>query len=265
VSRYHFISGLPRSGSTLLVSVLNQNPRFFAEITNPLCDFVREVVTTCTSLDPSFNSICPPERLKSSIEGLFAGYYASKKDKEVFFNTNRAWTAFPEYLFELNSNFKIVACVRSFADVLNSFEKLYKKRGLTEALPLYGHNKDNVRNVYARTEFLAGSATTRFCYTALREMYYGQYKDKHLMLVEYNDLVLNPKSTLRKIYDFVEEPYFEHDFNKVEFSFDEYDRALKLKGLHDVGASIKPRDEKIVLPPDLYNTYKDWNFWRPVL
>lgn len=260
--RYNFISGLPRSGSTLLVSILNQNPRFFAEITNPLCDFVREVVSACSSSDPSFASICPSERLNSSLQGMFKGYYAHKSDKEVIFNTNRAWTAFPEYLHELNPNFKVIACVRSFEDVLNSFEKLYKKRGLTEALPLYGNNKDNVRNVYARTEFLANLSSVRYCYTALREMYYGQYKDKHLILVEYSDLVLNPEDTLRKVYDFVGEPYYPHDFKNVGFSFEAYDKALKLRSLHDVRPLVEFEAEKIVLPPDLYNIYRDWNFWR---
>lgn len=264
MSRYHFISGLPRSGSTLLVSVLNQNPRFFAEITNPLCDFVKEVVGTHAAY-PSFSATCSQERLKSTVNGLFQGYYANKENKEVFFNTNRAWTAYPEYLHELNSNFKIIACVRSFADVLNSFEKLYKKRGLTETLSLYGNNKENTKNVYSRTEFLANLSSVRFSYTALREMYYGQYKDKHLMLVEYKDLVLNPENTLKKIYEFIEEPYFQHDFENVGFSFEEYDKSLKLRGLHDVYPSIKPQDEKIVLPPDLYSIYKDWNFWRDFL
>ncbi len=33
----HFIAGLPRSGSTLLVALLRQNPRFAARISSPLC------------------------------------------------------------------------------------------------------------------------------------------------------------------------------------------------------------------------------------
>src|ERR1019366_3139114 len=33
----HFISGLPRSGSTLLAAILRQNPRFHAAMTSPVC------------------------------------------------------------------------------------------------------------------------------------------------------------------------------------------------------------------------------------
>jgi hypothetical protein len=32
----HFISGLPRSGSTLLAAILRQNPRFHAAMTSPV-------------------------------------------------------------------------------------------------------------------------------------------------------------------------------------------------------------------------------------
>jgi sulfotransferase len=32
----HFISGLPRSGSTLLAALLRQNPRFHAGMTSPV-------------------------------------------------------------------------------------------------------------------------------------------------------------------------------------------------------------------------------------
>jgi len=33
---FHFISGLPRSGSTLLSAILRQNPRFYAGMTSPV-------------------------------------------------------------------------------------------------------------------------------------------------------------------------------------------------------------------------------------
>ena len=32
--KYYFISGLPRFGFTLLISILNQNPKFYAEISS---------------------------------------------------------------------------------------------------------------------------------------------------------------------------------------------------------------------------------------
>ena len=47
--RFHFISGLPRSGSTLLAAILNQNPRFHAGMTSPLADIMGAVMAEASS------------------------------------------------------------------------------------------------------------------------------------------------------------------------------------------------------------------------
>ena len=36
MKQYYFISGLPRSGSTLLSGILKQNPHFYADIASPV-------------------------------------------------------------------------------------------------------------------------------------------------------------------------------------------------------------------------------------
>ncbi|MBD1887522.1 sulfotransferase [Microcoleus vaginatus] len=41
----HFISGLPRSGSTLLAAILRQNPRFHASMTSPVGGLVEPLKT----------------------------------------------------------------------------------------------------------------------------------------------------------------------------------------------------------------------------
>ena len=38
--KLHFISGLPRSGSTLLAGILRQNPAFHAAMTGPVAGLV---------------------------------------------------------------------------------------------------------------------------------------------------------------------------------------------------------------------------------
>lgn len=37
---FHFISGLPRSGSTLMEAILRQNPRFSAGMSNPVANLI---------------------------------------------------------------------------------------------------------------------------------------------------------------------------------------------------------------------------------
>ncbi len=87
---YHFITGLPRSGSTLLSSILKQNPRFHASITDPLANLVKGVIEHSHD-SPGMKSEVPVSRRKNMVKYLFDGYYADV-DKPVIFNTNRAWT-----------------------------------------------------------------------------------------------------------------------------------------------------------------------------
>jgi len=46
---YYFISGLPRSGSTLLSAILRQNPEFYADIASPVASPVEAL--TGSSID----------------------------------------------------------------------------------------------------------------------------------------------------------------------------------------------------------------------
>ncbi|MHB1280825.1 MAG: hypothetical protein ACYCYL_06275 [Acidithiobacillus sp.] len=43
--RYHFIFGLSRAGSMLLVTILNQNPRFSVGMTGPLTGLFNTLLT----------------------------------------------------------------------------------------------------------------------------------------------------------------------------------------------------------------------------
>ena len=89
--RFHFISGLPRSGSTLLSGILLQNPRFHAGMTSP-------VGTLCTavlgqvSAGSEFGAVVGRDKRKALLRGLFDADYADV-DRQVVFDTNHAWSA----------------------------------------------------------------------------------------------------------------------------------------------------------------------------
>lgn len=258
---YHFISGLPRSGSTLLTAIFNQNPDFHSNITDQLYSCVNALVN-------SFYQVGVPNDIKEDnakkmLLGLFEGFY-SDVNKKVIFNTNRVWTRNVEYLHKINPDFKIVCTVRSFNEILNSFEKLYKNRRLTDPTNtmIYGGTSKNLINVWQRTEVLGEfGGLARHSYDALREAYYGPYRD-HLLLIEYTDLVRDTEKSVRKIYDFIEQPYYKHDYENLSFSNEEYDSLLQAPGLHRIRNKIEYKESEIVIPPELWNQYSGWEFWK---
>lgn len=85
---------------------------------------------------------------------------------------------------------------------------------------------------------------------------------KQLCFIEYDTLVNNPLSTLQQIYQFLGEPWFNHDFNNVEASYDEFDEQAKIIGLHTVRKKVENRQRKSTLPDDLWNQYAQTSFWK---
>lgn len=257
--KYHFISGLPRAGSTALTSILNQNPKFHSNLTDNLIPYMVKILEY--NEDPPIRSSLTENQIKNTIIGMFDGFY-KEIDKEVIFNCSRGATKYVEYLYRLNSNFKIICCVREIRSILNSFEKINKRKTLREppvsAGPYNPEMSDSVRN---RTEYLANGGIVGRSYEALREAYYGIYKH-HLLLVEYNDLTQNPTETMKRIYDFIEEPMFDHDFDNIEYSNVLYDDASLLPNLHTVRKQLSFSPEEIALPPDLWEKYSNIEFWR---
>ena len=54
-------------------------------------------------------------------------------------------------------------------------------------------------------------------YWNLRRTYLSKYKDC-LLLIDYDKLISDPEDNLKKIYKFINEPYFKHNFNNIKKS-----------------------------------------------
>ncbi|MEO1471339.1 MAG: hypothetical protein AAFV86_20040, partial [Pseudomonadota bacterium] len=89
--RFHFISGLPRAGSTLTAAVLRQNPRFHAGMSSPVASLFEGLVAQVSAGSELAPMVDGDQRARL-LRGLFDSYYADRAEP-VIFDTNRAWTA----------------------------------------------------------------------------------------------------------------------------------------------------------------------------
>lgn len=252
---YHFITGLPRSGSTLLTSILNQNPRFHSSITDPLATFVKGMLETLQS-EPGMKSEFPEERRVNSIKGMIDGAYLHI-DKPVVFNTNRAWTYLSAQIKQIYPKSKMIVCVRDINWVLDSLEVVHRKHPLSPNTVTGGPGK----SVYERCDsYMDAQGIVGFPYVGIKQAITGEEKDM-LMLVEYDDLVSNPEKVMKAIYSFLGEDYFEHDFNNVEAGWDEYDKEIGA-AFHQVRKKIEKIKRNSILPPDIQNKFTSMEVWR---
>ncbi|MBB6564341.1 sulfotransferase [Acidovorax soli] len=259
--RYHFITGLPRSGSTLLSALLLQNPRFHAGMTSPVGTLFRGMLNQLGA-GSEFGPVVTKAQRHRLARGLFDGYYADQVQagKEVIFDTNRMWSAQMPALMEMFPGAKLIACVRNVAWVMDSIERRYRSNPF-EITRLF--NDDTERNtVYSRVDTLAQrNRMVGYPWTALKEAFYGEHAAS-LLLVDYDLLAQAPDKVLPLVYQFLGEPAFPHDFGKVHYDAPDFDEALGLHGLHKVRPQVGLERRETILPPDLFEQYSQLSFWQ---
>ncbi len=254
----HFISGLPRSGSTLLAALLRQNPRFHAAMTSPVGGLVDRILEAMSE-DNEFSVFISPEQKRALILSIFSAYYHPQSDKEVIFDTNRLWCGKLPLIRELFPEAKVICCVRNIAWIMDSIELLIRRNAF-DVSRLFNNPAERA-TVYSRTEALSqGSRLVGYAYNALKEAFYSE-ESASILLVDYDLLTKKPDKTMSLIYQFLGEEPFEHDFDNVQYQEPEFDKRLQTKGLHQVRAKVEFKSRTTILPPDLFERFDGLSFW----
>ncbi|MEO1601999.1 MAG: sulfotransferase [Pseudomonadota bacterium] len=256
--RYHFISGLPRSGSTLTAAILRQNPAFHAGMSSPIAGLFEGLIAQVSAGTELSTQVTQVQR-KRFLRGLFDSYYGEQPEP-VIFDTNRAWTAKLPALMEVFPEARVICLVRDVAWIMDSMER--QVRGNPFEHTRLFNNPAERSTVYTRTEAMAGAnRLVGYPWHALREACYSDYADR-LVIVEYDLLVARPKEVFKLLYDFLGEDPYDHDFAAVEYDAPAFDAQLGLDGLHRVRREVSPSPRQTVLPPDVFEKYAKLAFWR---
>lgn len=257
MTQFHFIAGLPRSGSTLLAAILRQNPAITASMSSPVGGIFSAMQKSISRGNEAalFLNDGQRERL---LRHIFTECYSEANG--IVFDTNRMWPSKLPVLTKLFPDCKIVCCVRPIPWIMDSIESLLRKNPL-ELSGIFGFEPNNT--VYTRVQGLANSnGLVGYAVDALREAFYGEHQDK-LLLVEYEALAKHPKDTLVAIYNWLGIPQFEHNFKKIQQipGVKEFDEKLGTPGLHSVRSAVRWIERPSILPPKLFNSFEP-PFWR---
>lgn len=248
----HFISGLPRAGSTLLAAILRQNPRFHAAMSSPLGALFEAVRG---EFGGEYGTFLDEERRQALLTGLFEAYYRGS-DRAVAFDTNRAWCAKLPALAKLFPEARVIACVREVPWILDSVERLLRRNAFDVSRITSGGT------VYARIEgFIRSDGLVGFPWHALKEAFYGEEASR-LLLLRYETLASRPAEAIDVVYDFLGEPAWRHDFERLDYAEDGFDAWLGTPGLHRVKPRVRYEERATVLPPDLFAKYAADSFWN---
>lgn len=257
----HFISGLPRSGSTLLAALLRQNPRFHAGMSGPLYGLFNTLIGEMSGRNEFSMFIDDPQR-RRVLAGLVRNFHhGHAPENGVVFDTSRGWTAKIAAIAQLFPQAKIIACVRHMPWIFDSIELLVQ-RNMFQPSIIFDYLPGGT--VYSRVDGLtSATGIVGYSYNALKEAFFGENAGR-MMLLQYETLVAEPKRALDAVYQFIGEPRATHNFETIEFDASDYDRRAGTPGLHDVRPKVSPRAAKreTVLPPDLFRRFENDSFWR---
>jgi sulfotransferase len=117
-------------------------------------------------------------------------------------------------------------------------------------------------NVYNRCETLMNPARTLgFAYNAVKQAITGEHKSS-IMLIEYTNLAKQPEMIMKSLYNFIGEEYYQHDFDNVEASYDEFDEDIQLPGLHKTRKKIEYIERETIIPPDIWQRVQGMEVWK---
>lgn len=244
----YFMSGVPRSGSTVLAAILNQNEQTHVTTTSGLVFALDGMANTWNS--PGLLNAREEnyERLVPAMRGAIDGFYENI-DAPVIIDKGRGWPIPPimqAMTKVVGAKPKIIATVRSIPDCMASFIRVAKPDNLDEFIE-------------------SGELATHLkaAYITLKTGY--QYDPECFCIIEYEDLIANPKLQLERVHEFLGLPEFDYDFTAIDgTSVQEDDEGLHgYAGMHDIAPVLEKQnndDPKDVLKQH-YNTFCQPEFW----
>jgi sulfotransferase len=267
---HYFMAGLPRSGSTLLSSILNQNPRFYSGPSSPVLSTMF-VIENHLLQDELYHGYPKPDQVNRML-GSVIDYFYGDVEQPVVIDKNRAWTARVPYIEGyIKQRAKIICPVRDIEEILTSMITMIRRNPYKEGNPRINFideqlvklnipiNDDN------RCEYIAGpDGILGQSLNATLEGINAGFGDR-FHYVEYKDLVNRPEETFKKLYEFLGEEPFEHTFENLGNSNRERDmETYGLEDMHEVRSELKStsKDPTKVLSQYVLDKCKGMDFWR---
>jgi len=222
MTTFHFISGLPRSGSTLLSALLGQNPRINANITSPVLRMYQALLPLMSGKSAIGSQFDDEQRLLV-LRGVFEGYH--KGAAEIAFDTNRGWTSQLPLLAQIYPEAKVICCVKDVSEILNSLEAAIQRHPTHYPTLLESEGKHlNTQYIRVAAYMNFNHGMVGFAWAGLREAWFGPCASR-LVLVQYDRLVEDPQGTLDRIYRCIDQDAYQHTFDNLFFRQDTYPPA----------------------------------------
>ena len=270
MKKFYTVCGFPRSGNTLLTSILNQNPDIHFTGTSSLPEvFYRLLLMTGEAesylTSPSHQNLC------SLFQNAFESYYAHREEKYII--ERSTWMT--PYSYPLYNDFcpnqtRIIILVRSLTDIVKSYLNICK----------------NFPGFYINQEYLQADKTTLYK-SELEEKVDIIFKKEgwvdrtlysikwlidndnleNIRILDYDDLVKNPEKSVNALYEYYNIPKYEHTFNNLkqvcEYGIQYTDMTHLKADLHTIRTDdVSKIEHDIELPQHIIDKCDSLEIWK---
>jgi sulfotransferase len=263
MEKLFFQSSLPRAGSTLLQNIFAQNPDIYATPTSGVLELVyaaRENYTNSPEFIAQDRELMKKGFLAFSKAGMDA-YYNAITDKKYVIDKSRGWGVHYDFLESIRGEQpKVICMIRDLRDIFASMENNFRKSP-EKSQSIVNWAQMSGTTVPKRVDIWAQSQPVGLAIERLQEVIrYGN--DAKILFVKYEDLCFNPDGQMSRIYNYLDIPYFKHNFDYIEQVTKEDDEVYGVFGDHTIRNELKllPSKAKTLLSKQvcdwIYDNYR---------
>ena len=212
--------GLPRTGSTLLVNVLGQNPDITISPDSQLSGLLHEIQNYAAEVinESQYKSDKTYELYRNFSKSGIESWIDTICDTKYYLDKCRSWGFNFDILFNLYPNIKVIYTIRDLRGIISSLEKISSKTFLPKE-PYYDcDNFDycDVDLMEKRVRWYFEMPMVKKSLTSLKELMDLRRKYiNNIKIVKYEDFMKNPHETLSGIYDHLEINRYNHDLDNI--------------------------------------------------
>jgi sulfotransferase len=202
-----FLVAMPRSGNTLFASIMNQNSDIACTPNSITLEIMKDLFLLKQT--DVFLNYPDHKSLDNVLDTVYDNYYKDWPQRIII---DRGPVMTPGNFLLMQKHykrpFKCIILLRDLMDVLASYMQWYTEN--TDAFP----NRYNCKN---DDEKLSMIMNKEGAVAKDLEAIKNSYNYPGLChYVKYDDMVTQPEQEFRKIYEFLDEPYFNHRFNNLD-------------------------------------------------
>lgn len=222
------LSGLPRTGSTLLSAILSQNPDIHSEGNSAVCQLMWDMQVSCESAASEQLAANGRNATQDALVSAIPAIYYNDTTATHIVDKCRSWTLPPNMDMlrrYITPDPKVIVLTRPIEEIVNSFVQLRKANGWTGDLEagLLDEGSEPIMRSQDGVEWAKANNNGEF------------------LFITYSELVGDTAAVLDAIYDFAGIDPFAHDLTHIVNQHPEDDLIYGLLGQHEVRPTITTR------------------------